>query len=764
MEFKINKKVFRRFLVSYLIILMLPNLSGYFSYRVAVKEAHASSVENSLLSLKQIIRVMDTRMTEVNAFASQLAINRELVALMTEKASTPDDKVYELWKAARNMSTFSQTNDYLSNFYLYLSNYDVILSPNSVYYRPDHFYEIYGYDGLSLTEWREGILQQRHERDIMPSRSYRSASHRYEVVTYLQTLPLNSFNIPTATLAVLIERDKISKQLETIISQYGGWVYIRTIKGQPILAEGIDQESLDQLQDIPSGEAEDTYTFQDGNLLISLPSDKLGWIYTASIPEEAFTARATAIKERTLTFTILALVCGLAMIVLFTYRNSKPIYTLVQVFREHFGSSGQPPSKNEYDFITGNITRLISSNQELQTELKEQLPMLRDALIKRLLIGELQSIEQIQAESSQAVLGSSVGAGIVGLIQLGGYADVRDVEALQELSVGRLLVKQWLRERLADVITTDWGSDKIAVIIPLPSQGEGEAWKNRLETQLGQLAAAMEQSNQLPLLIALGTRYGQATEISQSFGDATQTLEMAGYHHNAGVFWYDHVLKDKNTYYYPIELEQRLINALKSGFAAESSRLILYILNRNFSERILTFETSRNLLGQLKATLAKLMDQHLLLDEQSTTRIKDKLERLDLSRGVEQLESELHLVIEEVCSVIVQKKEDLNSELVQNIVRQLEQRFAETDLSLYEISKVAGRPEKFVSYIFKESTGDTISDYLERLRLDHANELLKSTDLTIDEIASQSGYNSSHSFRRAFKRVRGVSPSEFRRG
>jgi AraC-like DNA-binding protein len=72
------------------------------------------------------------------------------------------------------------------------------------------------------------------------------------------------------------------------------------------------------------------------------------------------------------------------------------------------------------------------------------------------------------------------------------------------------------------------------------------------------------------------------------------------------------------------------------------------------------------------------------------------------------------------------------------------------------------RPEKYISQLFKEVTGINLSDHLEKIRMDHAASLLKDNEFTVDEIASRVGYNSSHSFRRAFKRVTGISPSAFR--
>jgi transcriptional regulator GlxA family with amidase domain len=45
--------------------------------------------------------------------------------------------------------------------------------------------------------------------------------------------------------------------------------------------------------------------------------------------------------------------------------------------------------------------------------------------------------------------------------------------------------------------------------------------------------------------------------------------------------------------------------------------------------------------------------------------------------------------------------------------------------------------------------------------MDYANSLLIQENLSIDEIAIQSGYNSTNTFRRAFRRVNGLSPTEY---
>ena len=68
----------------------------------------------------------------------------------------------------------------------------------------------------------------------------------------------------------------------------------------------------------------------------------------------------------------------------------------------------------------------------------------------------------------------------------------------------------------------------------------------------------------------------------------------------------------------------------------------------------------------------------------------------------------------------------------------------------------------YLSGLFKKQLGMNFSVYVEQVRIRHAEELLLETAATIDDIAQQVGYTNSDSFRRAFRRVRGVSPSGFR--
>jgi len=71
--------------------------------------------------------------------------------------------------------------------------------------------------------------------------------------------------------------------------------------------------------------------------------------------------------------------------------------------------------------------------------------------------------------------------------------------------------------------------------------------------------------------------------------------------------------------------------------------------------------------------------------------------------------------------------------------------------------------EVYLSRLFPQLFGENFHSHVERFRMQRAAELLRSTRLTVEEVADRVGYQSANTFRRVFKRTFEVSPSAFDR-
>ncbi|HSG63425.1 MAG TPA: helix-turn-helix domain-containing protein, partial [Gammaproteobacteria bacterium] len=64
---------------------------------------------------------------------------------------------------------------------------------------------------------------------------------------------------------------------------------------------------------------------------------------------------------------------------------------------------------------------------------------------------------------------------------------------------------------------------------------------------------------------------------------------------------------------------------------------------------------------------------------------------------------------------------------------------------------------------FKAATGSTLIERLQSLRIEEAKRLLETSDMAVDNVSYEVGYEDASFFRRLFKRLTGLSPAQYRR-
>lgn len=89
--------------------------------------------------------------------------------------------------------------------------------------------------------------------------------------------------------------------------------------------------------------------------------------------------------------------------------------------------------------------------------------------------------------------------------------------------------------------------------------------------------------------------------------------------------------------------------------------------------------------------------------------------------------------------------------------------YEDADLSLARVAEYAGLNEKYFTNRFTKETGETFSAYVTGLRVQKAEELLKTTTFKVYEIAEMVGYRNVEHFNRVFKKVKQMSPQQYRK-
>ncbi len=85
------------------------------------------------------------------------------------------------------------------------------------------------------------------------------------------------------------------------------------------------------------------------------------------------------------------------------------------------------------------------------------------------------------------------------------------------------------------------------------------------------------------------------------------------------------------------------------------------------------------------------------------------------------------------------------------------------DISLPDVAKSVNTSTFYFCKMFKKATGINFTEYLSRVRVEKAKNLLMNPNSRVSEVAYRVGFQSLTHFNRVFRKITGQSPTEFRR-
>jgi two-component system, response regulator YesN len=140
------------------------------------------------------------------------------------------------------------------------------------------------------------------------------------------------------------------------------------------------------------------------------------------------------------------------------------------------------------------------------------------------------------------------------------------------------------------------------------------------------------------------------------------------------------------------------------------------------------------------------------------------VELLEESETLEEMEQGFFRVLSQTeQSIITLQHKRSYHRLIKEIRDYIKQNFKNPDLSLDLLSREFDINPKYLSQLFKDECGERFMDFLLTQRIELAKKLLLETEDQIQDISVKVGYLNAISFARAFKKVTGLSPGDYRK-
>jgi two-component system, response regulator YesN len=263
--------------------------------------------------------------------------------------------------------------------------------------------------------------------------------------------------------------------------------------------------------------------------------------------------------------------------------------------------------------------------------------------------------------------------------------------------------------------------------------------------------------------VGISEEYRGIREIREAYNQALEAVKyrLFSYCYGTNVIKYSSISNKSIDYVMPAEKVERLRNLIETDREKEIERILSEVLNEDKARElnILYVEELNGKINQI--VLEEIKSKFFLKEEEVLHRFKKFSNIYEFNNFIEYAHSlkEFILYINEYIRAIKDIYGDNRN--IEKAIDYINENYYK-DLNLAIVSNEVSFNYSYFSQVFKEYTGENFVNYLKKIRINKAKDLLRSSDFKIYEVAQKVGYEDSKQFAKIFRSITGVTPGEYR--
>ena len=725
-----------RMVTSYSIFLLVILILFLYLYQSTFKNVETQYNFQEQSTLISNVELFEKDLKIMNVYCRQLLQNNNFRKLL----SYHDPQSADFLDMGNALATTLSTDVYpeallpIEEVYCYLPNTEYILSP-TYFISEDRYYKwMKRYADAEHDNWLKALTDSSNYYHFIPMDDI---APNFSKNYYMYMINMNNLYYMEADAVVcfVLEKEELSSLFSSGSSKESLYNFL--------IASNEQNESFLEL----CGDYD--VTFSDVNTLSytngfahynlngqaatvgSYTSELTGYTYYYSFP--TFNSSAGVFGKQMLYIScfIIAFLLGIALIVRFSKRNVAPIIELGQELNE-----------------------AVEAQNHLQEVVDSQRPIICNTYVRQLLTGLVASTEEASyIKEYLNLIGESLcynGLYIVAYNNAGDSGE--STQPIRSAEDFNQIIMEALQNYFGMPLYCFSPSDRTyALLLACSKEDEANLIIKANET-IVQLHNYLLDTYGIWLFAGIGKNTDSLTNVWESYQQAIESINYTS--KNYFFFPYEFIKKDSNAFYYPPELSTKLIHFITTGNTSQVLELFNLIHQENIEERSLPINLLKFLLSDIRNTLLK---ARFTLPSGVSAEITSQLDEQFNQHVTFKLCEDIALTL---CKLFTVESDDTS--LVTAIEKYIEKNYMDPSMGLNKISDEFQISESYFSHMFKEKTGVNFSTYLENIRMSEAARMIKETDISLNELYISVGYNNANTFRRAFKKIYGVTPSNMR--
>lgn len=748
---KITWRYFLTLFVPMLVILLLMVWLTAYAHGRGINSMQRSVEQSSQRTTESIATGIDSllnygALSAVNLSFQVDVMQNNRASSLTQYNNTVDQLIYMQLNSASMLQTL------LDRGYIFLFNENRVITQSATVQRADDFYNQYfTLNGQDYDTFRKTFISRRYTGEVLPDQTIGYLGTSYSKWLMAQSIPLDSTATPRGVILFSLRENLILDCLRDGVADESSLCVLAHPGGARLITQGNaahwDDDMLAALLSAEEIQKTGVSYFNlpgGGEYLVTATECAAGRILAVQ-PVSTVFSDVQRYSARMLLVSLSMVLAAVLIAWLVTRHNASRMNRVMNSIAPEYQSADAP---NVYAYMEEAFLHAREKEAALEASGRKKIYKLQNVFLNRLLRGEWQTAAEIQQEQEQAGLNLDAGNYTVLFIHLRENPDADTVLAALRETIGKEF-----GDSQSYLVRLGNGNYACLLLSDEPEMTESiEAVADGLDAQLH---AVTMVSAPVTELIDVSQAYRQVRTMSY--------IVQTGEKH---LYWYRELFQDDvlYNYEYSIYTETGLRNNIMAGNERTVREMLVELYRRNLRSSV----QSDHVVRFFACDLYRLVN-HLDADESHEKgEALDKLKvRLDeVLEDPKQFDYYFGAVMAyclELCEQYKNRRGNAGDDVLQRINDYVDAHYTDPNMSISGMADDLSLSAKYLSTLFKEQTGEKLSSYIERKRIEHASQLLEETEMSINDIALASGYALTHTFRVAFKRVQGVAPLDWKK-
>jgi len=727
---------------------------------------------NSVM-LRQVQQNMDNVLNDVQRFSMDISLDPNVESISTYKQSQSNENIhYSIVQLSNTLKRLNLSNGSIDGFYIYFKNMDEVVSPITAGDIKTMHDVLNEGNKITLDGWRQ-ILQQKYRGKFITLESKeKSDTSAGKNIAYIQSIPIGLSPDAMGNIVVLLNGGRFQDMINNIQGVNQSNIFIIDSNNDIIASAGTNTlPDYIHYKDLNGEQGVSVKNDGDEKFTVSYVNSKISQMkYVSITPERIYLQKSRYIQNFAFISLIVAIGLGVLLAYVFSKRNYTPIVDIMNILSNdkiHQGDSKKHSGNNEYKYIMDSIQTAISEKKEINEKLKEQYSELKLNFLNKLILGEnLKQLPTQEILSSMDIRFISDSFTVM-LICFDGiekdFTEAENEKTREDYKLMQFIIQNVFEElvrRKHEGYIINMNKMQACLVNfgeNVSSQGEDELLAIASEAQ-----EFILKHFKISITVAVGRPHQTLYGIHKSYEEALKAIEYRIVMGQGKVIFYRDIKASEKKYYYPLEVEQRLVNCVKAGDFENTKEIVDDIFKKNFQLGSPSVLIAKCLMFDLTSTMIKIFKEIEGGNEDNSFENKNQVEDLLSCETILEMKAHLLNILKDVCKFVEDETSNGDNRFGKKAMVFIDKNYSNLNLGLKLVAEHFEITTPYVSKLFKEQTGEGILDYINKRRVQEAKRLLLDKNISISEAAIQSGFLSSNSFIRTFKKYEGITPGRYR--